>query len=71
MAKGEAMRFRNQCCKDCQDRHLGCHDECERYAEANAELEREKAERDKHKVYNHYAADNARRLQSKYAKGKK
>lgn len=29
------------CCKDCPDRHVGCHATCERYLEQKATLEEE------------------------------
>ena len=29
------------CCKDCPDRHIGCHATCERYLEQKATLEEE------------------------------
>lgn len=31
-------------CKDCKDRHVGCHGDCERYKQYKAELEAAKAE---------------------------
>lgn len=35
-------------CKDCQDRHHGCHDKCHGYAEWKAELEKVNEERRKY-----------------------
>lgn len=32
-------------CKDCQERHIGCHSECEKYISERAEYDREKSER--------------------------
>lgn len=29
-------------CKDCAERHVGCHDTCEKYKEFKAKVEREK-----------------------------
>lgn len=31
-------------CKDCKDRHVGCHGACERYKQYKTELEAAKAE---------------------------
>ena len=38
-------------CKDCEERHVGCHSECEKYIEFKRKLRREKdiLEREKHK----------------------
>lgn len=35
------------CCKDCTERHMNCHAECEKYKEAKETNERIKAERKK------------------------
>lgn len=35
------------CCKDCADRHPGCHGSCEKYIQQRAELDAVKAERRK------------------------
>ena len=35
-------------CKDCQDRHPGCHDKCHRYAEWKSKLEKVNDERRKY-----------------------
>lgn len=35
----------NNCCKDCKDRHIGCHGKCESYKEfqrRNAEINKRK-----------------------------
>lgn len=31
-----------RCCKDCPDRHLACHDTCERYRQEHREYQAEK-----------------------------
>jgi len=31
--------MKNQCCKDCVDRHIGCHMDCERYGKFRAEID--------------------------------
>ncbi len=30
------------CCKDCSERHPGCHDKCERYIKQKADLQERK-----------------------------
>ena len=30
---GDCMQILNAPCKDCKDRHVGCHSECEKYKE--------------------------------------
>lgn len=42
------MSKKEQPCKDCKDRYVGCHADCERYARQKAELRRVKEARDKY-----------------------
>lgn len=35
--------MRISCCKDCPDRSVGCHAECERYIQEKAEYDEQKA----------------------------
>lgn len=30
------------CCKDCRDRHIGCHADCSRYLQAKEEREKKR-----------------------------
>lgn len=55
------MGLRN-CCKDCTDRHKGCHGTCERYAAAKAELEEAKAKQSVEIGYTAYVAEAVRRV---------
>lgn len=38
-------------CKDCQDRHPGCHDKCPGYAEWKSKLEKVNEERKKYNLF--------------------
>lgn len=42
----------NKCCKECNERKLGCHSECTRYEEFKERLEKIKIER--RKEYNKF-----------------
>lgn len=42
----------DKCCKDCKDRYIGCHSDCERYK--NFKLNREKVKRERIKEYNKF-----------------
>lgn len=43
-------------CRDCSNRHIGCHRECEKYLDARKEYEAMKAVRRREKeIYNYYA----------------
>ena len=37
------MRTKIDCCRDCKNRHAGCHGDCPDYARENAELEEYRA----------------------------
>ena len=37
-------RFNITCCKDCTDRHPGCHGKCEKYIQQRADYDAQKAE---------------------------
>ena len=56
-------------CKDCQDRHEGCHSTCERYQRDKAIHEQEKAKLDKLKAEqtdaNNYTYEKVMRLFTK------
>ena len=44
-----------RCCKNCEDRYLGCHDKYEKYQSAKKEREKMKEkERIESKIYNDY-----------------
>lgn len=36
-------KFRITCCKDCPDRHPGCHGKCEKYIQQRSEYDAEKS----------------------------
>lgn len=42
--KFNSERFQITCCKDCPDRHPGCHGSCEKYKAQRAEYDAKKAE---------------------------
>lgn len=41
------MKSRINCCKDCEDREVGCHAVCEKYLSEKAEVEKENERRRK------------------------
>lgn len=47
-------------CKDCPDRHLACHDHCEKYKAFDAERKRihDIAAKQKQKTYDYYEVRN-------------
>ena len=48
-------------CKDCKDRYVGCHGDCERYKPKVYDFGKNKAERD----YVHYLVETKRRFAKK------
>ncbi len=56
------------CCKDCKDRHMACHDSCEKYQDALAEwLERKrriKAEKRKESEMREYNINQVKRMKT-------
>jgi hypothetical protein len=42
------------CCKDCTDRHLGCHSVCEKYIAAKAKIEKLREKREQNRDINLY-----------------
>lgn len=59
---GFELRGTTAPCKDCPDRYLGCHSECERYADFCRELERIRAARKEGSELNAYQSEAYRRL---------
>lgn len=53
------MRLINSPCKDCTERHVGCHAECEKYRKAKEETEEAKEKQRLHKETEAYFADYA------------
>lgn len=53
-------------CKDCEDRYVGCHGECEKYIEFTLQQrqEKEKAWKERHKdiMYTKYMLEKSKRL---------
>lgn len=56
-----------RCCKDCPDRHLACHDTCERYKQEHREYQAEKEvyckDRNKGYEYDDFRAEQIRKAQ--------
>lgn len=46
------------CCKDCEERHVACHDHCEKYLDAKGKWEERKRivkdAKDKEGIYSYY-----------------
>ena len=61
-------------CKDCTDRHVGCHVTCEKYKEQKAKWDAELDEINKQKLLRYDAISRSREVQDKirkrYNKGK-
>lgn len=49
-------------CKDCPDRSVRCHAECERYKAFTAEREEIRAEKGRNRAFRRYKIDNYNRL---------
>lgn len=60
------MKLRNNCCKDCSRRHVGCHADCADYIAAKAELEKIKEQMQKDAQTIGYFVDVAKRKNKKY-----
>lgn len=61
-------------CKDCPDRHIGCHAECEKYQRERAEHEQIKAKRNAERDIAQYEIDkfekaNAKALRKRHRLG--
>lgn len=56
------------CCKDCKDRHLACHDSCEKYQEALGKWKEHKAVIKKNKAKESmlidYSVNQVKRMKS-------
>lgn len=48
-------------CKGCEDRKVGCHSNCERYAECRAAIESGEAEKKRKIIMNEWSMDKARK----------
>lgn len=48
-------------CKGCEDRKVGCHATCERYAEYRAVIENGEAEKKRKIIMNEWSMDKARK----------
>lgn len=63
------MRLLHNPCKNCEDRHVGCHAECEKYRKAKEETEaargREKLSREADGYYADYAKETLRRMKNR------
>lgn len=61
-------------CKDCQERHVGCHSTCERYKAQKEKWDAEREEINKQKLLRYDAISRSREVQDKirkrYNKGK-
>ncbi len=49
-----------QCCKDCAERHMGCHGTCDRYKAETAVLEEEKQARQRRYAGAYNVSDSMR-----------
>lgn len=58
-------------CKNCEDRHLGCHSTCKDYLRMQKEQDRIREERAKDSIVTDYFSDRARRVEKSYIKKKK
>lgn len=59
------------CCKDCTERHVGCHGKCERYIKQNEEHQKRLAEEKKANDVQRYKNENSRKWVDDRAKSKK
>ena len=59
------------CCKDCQERSVGCHSTCERYLEARAAHEKHEAQLKLNREFYNYACANMAKRTDRVAKKKK
>lgn len=63
------MRLVNNPCKDCVERHVGCHAECEKYrmakAETDAAREKERLHRETEAYFADYAKETLRRMKNR------
>ena len=55
------MNLRNSPCRDCKERHIGCHAECEKYITAKAEHDQVIRQRMKINDINAYVSDCVRK----------
>lgn len=59
-----------KCCKDCTDRHVGCHSTCKRYIDEKAAYEEKQVEvrKKKHNEYlvTGYEIDTVHRMKKSY-----
>lgn len=58
------MRLRLQPCKDCQDRRVGCHSECEKYKEAVEDMQEAKEKAKQNCMANEVLFERRRRIQN-------
>lgn len=56
--------FKKSChtCKDCQDRHIGCHSTCKRYQEWSRQVQEEAQERRRNHAAEQCQIENALRI---------
>lgn len=59
------------CCKDCADRHVGCHGKCEKYIQQNEEHQKMLAEIKKANDIQRYKSENSRKYLDGRAKHRK
>lgn len=57
------MRLVNNPCKSCEERHVGCHAECEKYAKAKADTEDARQKKQLYEEYNGYMSEYAKKVQ--------
>lgn len=56
------------CCKDCPDRHLACHDTCERYKAVKAKADEIKAKKNEEFMANAYTIERVVKVKDNKAK---
>jgi len=63
------MRLINSPCKNCTERHMGCHAECEKYRKAREETdaarEKERLHRETEAYFADYAKETLRRMKNR------
>ena len=58
-------------CKNCEDRHIGCHSTCKEYLRMSKERDKIRKERAKEHVIQDYMCDRSRNVHDSYVKKKK
>ena len=59
------QRYRIRCCAGCEDRHVGCHSDCEKYLAEKAEIQKAHDENNRQKALDIVAHDTRIRMRKK------